>query len=258
MQSKPLKKFITLLCILAVQFFAAAETGLEPSGPVNDYAGVLQDNTVTQLKGFLTELHELSGVPVVVAVVGDLQGMSIEEFASRLYKEWGIGKEGVDEGVLFLIAQDEREVRIETGYGSEGYLTDLKSSRIIRTLMVPALSENRWDKGISSGVVGAARIIAKEKGVSLSEIQDAGVNVSADTGRGRENSPLGIIFMIPFILFLLFTRTGRRILPILIFSGLLSGGRGRGSSGFGGGLGSGGFSGFGGGLSGGGGASGSF
>ncbi|MBD3393484.1 MAG: hypothetical protein GF418_15215, partial [Chitinivibrionales bacterium] len=164
---------------------------------------------------------------------------------------------GTDEGVLVLVAVGDRAIRIEPGYGSEGYITDAKAHSIIRTVAAPHLGQGEWDDGISATMVALARLVATEKNVSLEDILSSGRRAMRPVAQ-REVSPIGGILIFLFILFLLFTPMGRAMLPWILLFSLGSSRRGFGGGGFGGGFGGGGFGGFGGGMSGGGGASGRF
>lgn len=230
-----------------------------PRGAINDLAGVLSPGTQLALEQMSRALHSTTGVSLVVATVRDVEDGSVDDLANRLYEKWEIGTRGSDEGVLVLLAVENRRIRIETGYGSEGYITDLQADAIIRDVARPYLSRNRWDDGIQATMLALAKLVADEKGIPLERI----VSRSGMSGRrtpGGRSPPgrLQIIFLILVVLFLLGTPLGRAMLPWLLLASLGSR-RSYGGGGFGGGFGgSGGFGGFGGGMSGGGGAGGGF
>ena len=95
-----------------------------PSGHVNDFAGVLTADDRAYLENFLRSVERDTTAEVVVVTVTSLDGMTIEEYANRLFADWGIGTKARDNGVLLLVAPAERQVRIEVGYGLEGSLPD--------------------------------------------------------------------------------------------------------------------------------------
>lgn len=205
---------------------------------VHDFAGVLATGERDRLESLLRDLHRQAGVAVVVVAVRSMEGGQIDDFATRLYERWGIGRKGQDEGVLLLAAIEDRKVRIEPGYGMEGLFPDAKCGRILDEYVLPFFRDDQYGPGLVSGGAAIAGLIARERGVRL----------SAPTGHGRatregRGSPwltlLLFVIMVPIVI--------RH--PWLLFF-ILSSGRGGGGGGFGGGLG-----GFGGGLSGGGGAS---
>jgi uncharacterized protein len=233
----------------------------KPIGAVNDFAGILSRNARDSLAAVSESLFKKIGVVLVVVTTPTLEGYAIEEMANKLFEKWGIGKKGTDEGVLVLLAVEERSVRIETGYGAERYLTDVQSKRIIRDAAASYLSNNQWGAGVGLIVAEVAALSAEAHAIPLQEI--AGVKEGVPSASTRRVSPpngLSVILFVALLIFLCSTRIGRSILFMLIVSSLFSGNRsGYRTSGFGGGFGrSGGFGGFGGGMSGGGGASGRF
>jgi uncharacterized protein len=252
------KPFFLLVLFVCFQVYAGI-LDQRPQGAVNDFAGMLAPPLRDSLEYLATALLEKTGVSLVLATSQDLSGGDIDDVATRLYETWGIGKKGKDEGVLVLLAVNERRIRIETGYGSEGYVTDAQASRIIRDYAVPFLSINRWDEGCKSTMYALAGLIAKAHNVSLPQVDGWAQDMPQPAVRiqgGRANA-FSVLFFILLVLFLLGTRLGRTMLLFM----LLTSGRGSygGGRGFGGGFGGGrGFGGFGGGMSGGGGASGRF
>lgn len=96
----------------------------KPTGRVSDFAGVLDASSQAEIDRLLDDLERTTSSEVAVAVVRSLDGMSVEEYASRLFKAWGIGQAKQDNGVLVLVAPNERDIRIEVGYGLEGVLPD--------------------------------------------------------------------------------------------------------------------------------------
>jgi uncharacterized protein len=253
-----------LILGLAVAFLCvsshAALLDQKPAGAINDFAGVLSRNTAGSLEQLSRALLQKTGVSLVLVTAQSLDGGDIDDVANKLFKAWGIGRKGADEGVLVLVALSERAIRIEPGYGAEGYITDAQSKRIIRDV-TPYLSKGQWDQGLFSTLVALGDLVAKAHNTSLSDLTGYEAVQSVPSGRERiRPNAATIILGALLFLFLIGTRMGRSILFMLILSSLFSGGRsGYGSSGFGGGFGrGGGFGGFGGGMSGGGGASGRF
>lgn len=234
--------------ILLVAPAAASADFPKPTGAVNDFAGVIQPQARAKLETLLTAVQQKTGVAVVVATVPSLDERPIEDYAVDLYKTWGIGQKGVDEGALILVAPNERRVRIEVGYGLEGALNDAQAGRLIRDLMIPYFKQKDFTRGIIAGTQGVVAVALKEKGVSPKEL--GAVAVEQAPSAAKKGGPLSIIGKIIVLLIMgyLFIRH-----PWLFLFFLASAGRGGGGgrSGF-----SGGFGGFGGGLSGGGGASG--
>jgi len=225
----------------------------EPEGWVNDYVSVLSNQTRIDLLNIITELKEKTGFEIGVAIVNDLQGEDINLYTNHLYREWGIGSQN-DEGALILVAVEDRWVRIETGYGAEGFIPDGMAGEIRDRYLVPYLSRGDYDNGVTAAVVAIASLVAREHNVELT-----GIAQFQYLQNNEDASPLpGLIVLIIFIFLMIVTKG--RILPWLIIFGMSGRGFGGGGS-FGGssrGGGFGGFGGFGGGASGGGGAAGRF
>jgi uncharacterized protein len=124
----------------------------ELSGRVNDFAGILSPATVQQLEGSLVAFENEQSTQLVVLTIPSLENDSLEEFSMRVAEQWKIGRQGLDNGAILLVARNERKIRIEVGYGLEGSLTDLTSGRIIRNIIVPEFKKGNFDGGILAGV----------------------------------------------------------------------------------------------------------
>jgi uncharacterized protein len=159
-----------------------------PDGYVNDYAAILDADAETYLEDFLTTLERDTSAEVAVATVESLDGMTIEEYANRLFQEWGIGNRQKDNGVLLLVAPRDREVRIEVGYGLEGVLPDGLAGDIIRNDIIPEFRANNFPRGVGRGVDRIARIIRRDPSASV-------MSESTDEGDG----PPPLWFIIPFL-----------------------------------------------------------
>ncbi len=234
---------ISSSCCEALPSFPAAV------GPVNDFAGIIPADSEERMNRLSQEVLEKTGTAIVVATVEDTGDNEPAMYANELYQAWGIGKKGEDKGILILLAVQERQIRIETGYGVEGILPDGLVGKILDRFVIPALKEGDYGTGMENAVSVIARVVARDAGVTLTG------NPSAKTMSPGSHSARGNILP-PIILFLLIiallgTRQGRAMLPYLMIL-LLSGGRRGGGGGFGGF--GGGYGGFGGGASGGGGA----
>jgi uncharacterized protein len=131
-------------------------------GYVNDFAGVLDESAETYLEGYLSTLERDTSAEVAVVTVGSLDGLSVEEYASRLFAAWGIGQRDRDNGVLLLVAPEDRVVRIEVGYGLEGTLPDGLAGEIIRRDILPEFRAGNIPRGIGRGLDRIARIVRGE------------------------------------------------------------------------------------------------
>lgn len=223
--------------LLLVSALAAAQITFPAlTGRVVDEANLIDAETEQALTTRLEAHERASGNQVVVVTVPNLQGVEIEDFGYQLGRTWGIGQKGEDNGALLIVAQAERKVRIEVGYGLEGELTDAISANIIHSIILPHFRQGRFNDGIEAGTYAMIEALGNE------------YQMREPVAKRERVHPVSLIFMIA--IFILFPRLGALF-------GLASLGRGRG--GFGGGFGSGGFGGgFGGGGGGfgGGGASG--
>lgn len=129
-----------------------AQSFPKPSGYVNDFAKLYSPAFVNDLEQDLSEFEASTSAEISVVTVENLQDTTIDEYSVKLFEEWKIGKEKSDNGVLLVIARDEREVRIEVGYGLEGVITDARAGRIIRDEIVPEFKKEDFEAGTSQAV----------------------------------------------------------------------------------------------------------
>ena len=125
MQKMRITLLITALVVLASTAFSLDVPALR--GRVNDYAGMLSPATVQDLEQKLAALEQSDSTQIVVLTIPTLGGDALEDFSIRVAEAWRVGQKGVDNGIIFLIARQERKIRIEVGRGLEGKLTDLVS-----------------------------------------------------------------------------------------------------------------------------------
>ncbi len=255
------------LALVALAAPVAAQTFPPLTGRVVDQADLLRPEQELDLTSKSEALEAQTGRQFVVATVKSLEGRTIEDYGYRLGRQWKIGDEKKDDGVLLLVAPNEKKVRIETGYGARVFLTDAVSSVIIRESILP-----RFKAGdMGGGIVAGADQIIKMMSLSPQEAQrQAGAAEQREKARDKSGSGLiSVIFWLMiavFVLLSMFRRSsgrryqrrgggGRRrggIDPWIVLWGLseLSQASRRGRGGWGGG-GGGGFGGFGGGGGGG-------
>lgn len=232
----------------------------KPTGYVNDYAGVLSPAAKQQIEALATELDRKTGSQLAIVTVNSLQGEPIEDFSVNLATRWGIGrKDKGDTGILLLLAIQDRQSRMEVGYGIEPIITDGQAGSILRA-MRPQLQSGNYDGALLQAAGQVAALIAQAKQVTLSTPLPQPPQPPAGEGRG---SPLGgliwllFLFGIPFLMMPRRRRAGwyGGSATGFILGGILGSMLGGGGRGGGGGFSSGGFGGFGGGGFGGGGAS---
>ncbi|MBY0496613.1 MAG: TPM domain-containing protein [Cyanobacteria bacterium] len=227
----------------------------ELTAPVNDFAGVIDPQSKDDIEALVRKLQNATGDVIVVATIktfqpayGDLKSYAVTMFENR---GKGIGEKGKDNGALIVLAIDDRQVQIETGYGLEGFITDGFAGETSRS-MTPFFRNGDYGQGLLSGTTRLAQRIAEARGVNLDLAPIAQPQSERRSG-GR--FPIGF-WVVLLIIILNIGRRGRRrrrrwvsgVGPFGPFGGGFGGG-GFGGGGFGGG----GFGGFGGGRSGGGG-----
>ncbi len=287
-------RFAGIASLAAVLALCAVVVRAEPLVPVpalaarvTDLTGTLTPEQVAALDSKLSSFEQAKGSQVAVLVVPTARPEEIEQFAIRVADDWKLGRKGVDDGALLLVARDDRKVRIEVGYGLEGVLPDATANRIIDEVIVPRFRSGDYYGGIDAGVDRMMQVI---DGEPLPEPARRGMTDGAAGGLGNL-LPVLLVFALVggAILRRLFGRVGGAlatgglvgfitwliigIIAMSIFAGVIAfifavvgggtgggpGGRGwyshrrGGGSGFPGSFGGGGFGGGGGGFSGGGG-----
>lgn len=257
-----MKKLLSLLgaaLLLAMLCLPAAAKTEYPKPTtdffVNDFAGCLSSDDAAYMQSLGEALYKATKAQVVVVTVESLDGESIEDYAIGLGREWGIGDEKTDSGVLLLLSSGDREVRIEVGYGLEGRLTDGKTGRILDNYAMPYLRNNDFSTGLRQAYAALVNEVYAEYGMETTTGE--GMTVLANTDEYDSELTAGgqLILMVAFGLAIL----------VWVFARILSKHTGGGTGGRGGGFygggfygggsfhGGGGFSGGGGGFSGGGG-----
>jgi uncharacterized protein len=232
-----------LTALLGFVVAAQAAPSFPPlTGRVVDEAGILSQDAQDKLTALLAEHEQQTGNQVVVATVKSLQGYDIQEYGVDLGRAWGIGQKGKNNGVLIVVAPNERKVGIDTGYGMEGELTDAQSKLIIENTILPYFKKGDFDSGVLAGTVQVLQALGGKPSNAASLPQPPPSQHESGSGG------IPIIFIV-IVLWIVF---GRFFWPLFFLGGIM-GGRGFGGGSFGGG--GGGFSG-GGGSFGGGGASG--
>jgi uncharacterized protein len=129
---------------------------------VHDNAGVLSQQTKQYLEQFLQHDRDSTSNQIAVLILKSLNGQDIDDYAFRVFEKWDLGQKGKNNGVLYLIAIDDRKARIEVGEGLEGVLTDLQSSRINRDRVAPYFRQGNFDQGVVAGVKAIRETIRGE------------------------------------------------------------------------------------------------
>ena len=154
--------------ILSVSFplfvFAYTSPG-KPIGLLNDFAKVLSTTDNISIGEKLIQINKSTGTQVAVVTVNSLGDETIDSYAVKLFKEWGIGIKGKSNGLLMLIAPNVHKARIEVGYGLEGTVTDLQSGNIVNKVMIPAFRNGDYAGGISSALDAVNGLIVADPSV---------------------------------------------------------------------------------------------
>jgi uncharacterized protein len=245
---------LAIALVFSLAFFLHAEpvSQLNPTGYVNDFAHVLDQNTIGQLENICQQIDQNAHAQIAVVTIKSLDGSDIVSYSVSLYQKWGIGTKGKDRGVLILLAVQDRNYWTTVGYGLEPILPDGKVGGFGREA-VPLLKQSDFNGAIVLMTMRVADVIAQDAGIQLTGSRPRAPAAEQEPNKGL--SVVGIIILIVVFLILVSTSFGRLLLFSMLFGGRGGGGY-SGGGGFGGG--GGGFGGFGGGSTGGGGAGGSW
>ena len=235
---------LTLLVLLPATVWAQSTPEFpELTGRVVDRAEMLPPQVEARLSQMLQAHEQASTEQVVVVTVPNLQGYPIEDYGYQLGRHWGIGQEGEDNGALLIVAEEERKIRIEVGYGLEGRLTDADSSVIINRIITPAFRQGDFQSGIVNGAAAMIQVLGGEPMAAPQSQQPVALQEKPKAGM------VALFFIIMMAVVFFIGSRGGRGGAALLGAALLGGAMGgRGGGGFGGG----GFGGGGGGFGGGG------
>jgi uncharacterized protein len=192
-----------LLLVPILFSFAPALEVPRLRGRINDYAGLIPAERVQALESRLAAFEQETRHQIAVLTIPSLEGDALEDFSIRVAESWKIGQKGFDNGAILLIAQKERKLRIEVGYGLEGVLPDAIANRIIREVIVPRFRENDYAGGIEAGVNA---ILQVTKGESLPQRAPASRRQSTSRVSSATN-----VLMITAMLALFIGMTRRRL-----------------------------------------------
>jgi len=236
--------FPILLCSLSgLEALAKDLSTLNLNRPVNDFSRMLSQQELAATENLLHDIKQKTGTQIGIVTLNSLEGESIEQVAIAIAERWGLGTAKADNGVLIVIAKDERQLRIEVGQGLEGALPDAYAKRIIDQDITPSFKLGQFGRGI---LLGIERIIHHTNPAYISSSSNSSTLFSESTHPSVSTTMSwpARIFTIIMVLFLIFTPVGRTILMAMLLSGMgrrSSGGFSRGGRGYSGG--GGGFSG---------------
>jgi uncharacterized protein len=183
---------------------------------VTDRAGFLSASAASALDARLEAFERETGSQVLVYIDRTTGVVPIEDFAVRAFEAWKVGRKGLDDGAILFVMADDRKLRIEVGYGLEPVVTDLRSSRIIRDVIVPRLQAGDNDAAVTEGTAALLGTITGGPGAP-----------GPDSGRSRSDKANKFFIAIAVIFFLILFITNPRLALFLLWT-LMSGGRGGG------------------------------
>ncbi len=145
-----LKKLFLILLFSAFAFSGLVLALPNATGYVNDLEGIIENKA--ELEEKISNFEKETTIEIAVLTTPDFADTYIEDYAVQVFEKWGVGKEGEDNGVLIIVSKEQRQSRIEVGYGLEGVLTDGLTGRIQDSTMIPSFKDENYSEGISSGV----------------------------------------------------------------------------------------------------------
>src|SRR5579863_2486104 len=158
------------LCAVALVCTGAARAvdwkALQPQGYLSDFAGVVDAASRSQLEQYCAGVERSTGAQIALVTIPTLAGEPIEDVANALFRAWGVGEKGKNEGVLLLLATQDRRSRLEVGYGLEPSITDGMAGSILRE-MRPALRQQQYGEALKAAAEVIGSRVAQAKGVPL-------------------------------------------------------------------------------------------
>lgn len=183
---------ILLLVIFCVSF---AQDIPNPVGYVNDFAEVIDSNTEIKINSLIGNFEKATTNEIAVVTVKTVDGLDSKMYAVKLFEKWKIGKKEKDNGVLILLAMEERRVEIEVGYGLEGDLTDGMCGEILDKYIIPKFKQEMWGEGLLAGIEAVIRVLNKEENI---------VSDTTTSSRSASEKTMGIILTIVISCIVLF------------------------------------------------------
>lgn len=190
---------VLIFSLVLLPLFSAAQLTIPEHGGVwvHDQANVLSASGVSELEYMLKAERDSTSNQIAVLIIPSLEGEALEDYSLRVAEKWKIGNKEKDNGVLLLIAISDRMIRIESGYGMEGVLTDALSSRINRNEIAPYFRQNDFDGGVKAGVLAIMKSIKGEY-----------KNDEPARKKSRKSSPLFTLIVLLIVIIAMARRKG--------------------------------------------------
>jgi len=204
-----------LLAWIALAAPARADDGLVPVPPLSahviDQVHLLQPQQRQALEGVLAEIEQRTGSQIGVLLMSSTAPEAIEQYSIRVAEAWKLGRKGVDDGVILIVAKDNpkslRRLRIEAGRGVQGSLTDAQSKRILEDVIAPHFRQNDFYGGLAAGVTAITTLLEQEK---LPPAKRSSGAVQTDDGGGWITLMVIGLFLVVFFTVLLKSRRSSR------------------------------------------------
>ncbi|MFO7580800.1 TPM domain-containing protein [Nitrosomonas halophila] len=189
-------QLLLLVGLLCLATLCAAEVTVPAlKSRVTDLTATLASQETKRLEKLLAKFEAEKGSQLAVLIIPTTQPETIEQYAIRVAENWRLGRKGVDDGILLLIAKQDRSLRIEVGYGLEGALPDAIARRIIDEIIVPEFRSGKYAKGIEAGIQGIINVIEGEP--LPAPVSKRGADVSGEMNLAPDSLlPILVIFLV--------------------------------------------------------------
>lgn len=188
------RRLLAALALLALAGGVRAEVAVPPlQARVTDLTGTLSAEQKAKLEGELQAFEAKKGSQIAVLLVPTTEPETIEQYSIRVAEQWKLGRKGVDDGVLLLVAKNDRALRIEVGYGLEGVIPDAVAKRVVSDVIVPYFKQGDFAGGIQAGV---DRLIRLVEGEPLPPPSRTGASGTSGSGGVEDYLPLAFIVVI--------------------------------------------------------------
>lgn len=209
-----MKKTVSFFILISISSFLFSLEVPNLIGHINDYANIMTSYDKQESEKYLSSLEDTTGIQIAVLTIDSLQGEDLETYSNKVAETWLLGQKDKDNGALLLIAKNERKIRIETGYGLEEKLTDMKSGLIIRNVILPDFRNGNYSEGIVRGIKNMGGIVSDNATLVSKSVS------SPNESNGTEGVLFGLLFVFGWFILFSCLASGRRNhwLPWLIFS----------------------------------------
>jgi uncharacterized membrane protein YgcG len=204
--------FIALIFVFS-RAFAFEPASFEPN--VVDEMGVLSLEEKNQINGLIETLNQRAQVKAAVYFVKSLDGESIEVAAERTFKKWELGERGKDNGILLIFDINDRNARIETGYGLEGNIPDISALQVLDSVILPKFKEQLYADGVKRGLYAIAYLNTKDASFLMTEENLESINISNFEKEDEPFTATGFRYWLVWVVFIIFAPLLSRILTVL-------------------------------------------